>query len=62
MTILKTLKIISDTELGYQIINESDYDSSTHKLFDSDDSDEDDAPKVRKTRAKTERSLLESNQ
>lgn len=33
---IPTVRIKSDTPLGYAIINESDFDPSEHKLYDAD--------------------------
>ncbi len=35
MEILKTIKIKSDSAVGYAFINEDDFDPSIHELFDA---------------------------
>lgn len=56
---LETIKIVADTELGYMIINLSDYDKSTHiKYYENKDSSEqleeseNETPKRKSSRSK----------
>lgn len=39
MNEIPTVRIKADTPLGYAIINESDFDSSEHELFDENPAD-----------------------
>ena len=47
---LETIKIKSDTELGYRLINKEDFDSKVHITFETEE-DKVTLPKTRKPKA-----------
>lgn len=49
---LETIKIKSDSSVGYAFINEEDFDESVHELFDAPEAV--DAPKVKVAKVKRE--------